>query len=139
MYAFHPMRTLRPCGSLSRALPHFGASEKWMKPVHPSRICRSMPLYYLHVCNGTGFVEDEEGLELPGLEAARSKAIDGLRDIMAAEMRRGEINMGAFIEIEGEDHQLLTIVPFSEAVRVSTEHGQGRDRSSLEEKGPREE
>lgn len=87
-----------------------------------------MPRYYLNICNGSGFVEDEEGFELPGLDAAREKAIDGLRDIMAGEMRRGEINMGSYIEIEDENHRVVMTVPFLEAVRVTTEHGQRGER-----------
>lgn len=97
-----------------------------------------MPRFYLHVCNGSGFVEDEEGTELSGLDEARQKAIDGLRDIMATEMRRGEINMGSFIEIEGEDHRLLMTVPFLEAVRVTSELGPRPDRTPLQEEGLKE-
>ena len=79
-----------------------------------------MPRFYLHVCNGSGFVEDEEGLELPGPEAARDAAIKGLRDIMAGEMQKGEIHAGSYIEVEDEDRRLLTTVFFREAVRVTS-------------------
>ena len=85
-----------------------------------------MPRYYLHVCNGTGFVEDEEGVELPGVDAARRQAIDGLRDIMAAEMRRGEVNMASFIEIEDEDRRLVSTVSFADAIHITSDQGSGR-------------
>jgi hypothetical protein len=75
-----------------------------------------MPLFYLHVCNGNGFVEDEEGTEFPDLAAARLAAIDGLRDILAAEVRAGVLRRASFIEIEDEAHRLVLTVPFSEAV-----------------------
>jgi hypothetical protein len=86
-----------------------------------------MARFYLNLCNGTGFVEDEEGVELPDLEAARAKAVEGLRDIVAGEIRQGELNMGAFISIEDEARRAVGQVSFSEAVRVSSKHAQGRN------------
>jgi hypothetical protein len=82
-----------------------------------------MPKYYLHLCNGTGFTEDQEGSEHPDYEAAHAAALSGLREVMAFEMKRGELNMGSFIEIEDADHKLLAIVPFNEAVSVTNEVG----------------
>jgi len=35
----------------------------------------AMPLFYLHVCNGNGFVADEEGQEFADLAAARAEAV----------------------------------------------------------------
>ena len=77
-----------------------------------------MPHYYLHVCNGNGFVEDEEGQELPDLDAARAAAIRGARDIMADDIRRGELDPASFIEVEDSDHHYLFTLQFSEAVRI---------------------
>lgn len=79
-----------------------------------------MPRFYLHVCNGDGFVEDEEGLDLPSLAAARFKAIQGLRDILAGEIRSGVLRRASFIEIEDERHELVMTVPFLEAVRETS-------------------
>jgi hypothetical protein len=77
-----------------------------------------MPRYYFHVCNGDGFTTDEEGLELPDVHAARTTAIQGLRDIMASELKDGLLKTASFIEIEDENHELLMTVPFVEAVKV---------------------
>ena len=77
-----------------------------------------MPLFYLHVCNGSGFIEDEEGQELPDLAAAREAAIDGARDIMREDIRRGELDPASFIEVEDSEHQHLFTLQFSEAVRI---------------------
>ena len=79
-----------------------------------------MPRYFLHVCNGMGFVEDPEGTELPDLTTARQKAIDGLRDLMAGEMKAGQLNQASFVEIVDEAGGLLTIVSFSDAVDVTS-------------------
>ena len=78
-----------------------------------------MPLYYLHVCNGNGFIEDEEGQDLPDIEAARVAAVRGARDIMSEEIRRGELNRASFIEVEDQDHQYLFTLQFSDAFRIS--------------------
>ena len=87
-----------------------------------------MPLFFLHVCNGDGFTEDDVGHDLPDLAAARQEAIQGLRSIMADEMKNGILNMASFIEIEDEHHELLTTVPFGDAVDVATRIGKRPDR-----------
>ena len=81
----------------------------------------SMPRFYLHICNGSGFVEDDEGQELADLDAARNVAVDGLRDILAGELRSGDLNTASFIEIEDEDHQWVATVSFEDAVRTTEE------------------
>ncbi len=81
-----------------------------------------MPRFYLHVSDGTLFAEDDEGAEFHDIEAARRAAIVGLRDVMAAELKDGQINMAAFVEIEDENHHLLMTVPFLDAVEVLTRH-----------------
>ena len=86
-----------------------------------------MPRFFLHICNGNGFTEDQEGQDLPDLAAAREAAIKGLRDILAGEMRDGEMNLGSFIEIEDEGHRLLMTVPTDAAINVTNERGSGRD------------
>jgi len=78
-----------------------------------------MPLYYMHVCNGTGFVEDQEGHELPDLAAAQREAVKGLRDILAADLKEGEIKMTSFIEVEDEARTLLITVTAEEVVKFT--------------------
>jgi hypothetical protein len=80
-----------------------------------------MPHYYLHVCNGSGFTEDTEGQDFADAEAARSAAIKGIRDIMSEELRKGEINIASFVEIEDEARELIRVVPFTEAVDVRSD------------------
>jgi hypothetical protein len=79
--------------------------------------------FYFHVCNGSGFTEDAEGQELADELAARNEAVRGLRDITAGEMMRGEMNLGSFIEVEDQNHNLVMTIEFDEAVRVSNERG----------------
>jgi hypothetical protein len=83
-----------------------------------------MPRFYLHLCNGSGFTADEEGSDHADFDAAHAAAMAGLREVMADEMKRGELNMGSFVEIEDEQHNLLAIVSFEEAVSVRKEVGE---------------
>ncbi|HYI41179.1 MAG TPA: hypothetical protein VE053_12765 [Allosphingosinicella sp.] len=81
-----------------------------------------MPRFYFHVCNGTGFVQDEEGQELPDLEAARAQAIKSARSIMASDVQRGMLDLSSFIEIENADRQLVQTLCFGEAVDLTKRH-----------------
>jgi hypothetical protein len=83
-----------------------------------------VPRYYFHICNGTGFVQDEEGLELPGPEAARAEAVRSARSIMASDVQRGMLDLSSFIEIEDEEHRLVQTLGFGEAVDLTRRHSQ---------------
>ena len=78
-----------------------------------------MPLFFFHICNGNGFIEDEEGRELADEAEARASALAGARDIMAEEMRAGQLNPASFIEVEDSEHRYLFTLPFSEAYTVN--------------------
>jgi hypothetical protein len=78
-----------------------------------------MPHYFFHVCNGDGFTEDEEGRDLPDEAAARAAAIMGARDIMAEEMRAGQLNPASFIEVEDSERRHLFTLLFKDAYTVN--------------------
>jgi hypothetical protein len=81
-----------------------------------------MPRFYFHVCNGTGFVQDEEGQEFPDLEAARAEAIRSARSIMSSEVHRGILDLSSFIEIEDEQSRHVLTLGFQEAVDLTQRH-----------------
>jgi hypothetical protein len=81
-----------------------------------------MPRFFFHVCNGTGFVQDEEGQELADLEAARAEAIRHARSIMASDVQRGMLDLSSFIEIEDERRRLCQTLAFAEAVDLTRRH-----------------
>jgi hypothetical protein len=81
-----------------------------------------MPRFFMHVCNGNGFVEDQEGVELANGDLARVRAIEAARDVMAGDLRRGELDLSSFIEVEDEEHNLLFTLHFSEAVKLTARH-----------------
>ncbi len=80
-----------------------------------------MPRFHLHICDGRDFTEDEEGLELPDLAAARDAAIDRLRTILGGELRAGVLRRAAFVEVEDERRRLVLTVTFGEAVAEPAE------------------
>ena len=77
-----------------------------------------MPCFYFHVCDGEGFCEDPEGLELPDVAAARDSAIRSARSMMVEQLMAGKLNLASFIEVEDEERNLLFTVTFEEAVTV---------------------
>jgi hypothetical protein len=77
-----------------------------------------MARYYLHINNGGGYAEDPEGQELPNLDEAHRRAIDGVRSLLSEEARHGQLDLSGSIEIADGDGNILLIVPFSEAVNL---------------------
>jgi hypothetical protein len=77
-----------------------------------------MPRFFFHVCDGNGFTEDEEGRELLDEAEARFVALTGARDIMAEEMRAGQLDPASFIEVEDGEHRHLFTLLFSDAYTV---------------------
>jgi hypothetical protein len=80
-----------------------------------------MPVFFFHLCNGNGFVEDEEGQELSDAPTARTKAVEAMRDLISGEVRNGTLNMSSFIEIEDDHHELIETVTFADAIAVDTQ------------------
>jgi hypothetical protein len=81
-----------------------------------------MPRFFLHICNGTGFVEDEEGRELADESVARAEALLAARDVMSADLRKGELDLSSFIEVEDEHKNLLFTLTFAEAVQIKNRY-----------------
>jgi hypothetical protein len=55
-------------------------------------------------------VEDPEGLELPSLQAAQEEALQGIRDVVAADIKGGhEVTLEAIIIADNQGRQLATV------------------------------
>ena len=78
-----------------------------------------MPRYYFPIQNGDGSAPDDEGMELPDFEAAWIHAVAGARSMMSDSIRRGKLDLAAYIEIEDEARAVLERVTFREAVTIS--------------------
>lgn len=79
----------------------------------------SMPIYRFHVMNDID-APDEEGLELDNLALAHLKAIDAARDLAAAAVRQGRLNLQHRIEVEDETGSVVMTVTFADAIEVSS-------------------
>lgn len=77
-----------------------------------------MPHFYFHVSNGTGETRDEEGADLPDLDAARAKALSGIRSILREELGRGMLDFGGMIRVADPQGRVVLEVPFDSAVEV---------------------
>jgi hypothetical protein len=80
-----------------------------------------MPLFFLHVYNRTGSSRDEEGLDLPDLDAARTQAVQGIRSILRDEVGRGKIDFEGHIDIADESGRVLATVTYHDAVDLREE------------------
>lgn len=79
-----------------------------------------MPRYYFHLRNGAGFVEDEEGRDLPDPEAARSEALKGVRSILCEDVLGGVVDLRGSLEVVDQDGVRILLLPFAEAVEFRT-------------------
>lgn len=67
-----------------------------------------MPRYYFHVFDDEETF-DEEGSELPDLEAAREYAKDNARALVCESVKKGHLNLDHRIEIEDEAGQRVAL------------------------------
>ncbi len=77
-----------------------------------------MPRYLFHVCDGAGFCEDADGIELPDRDAAFQEAIRSARSLMVDEIIQGRLSLASFIEVEDENGVHLFTVTFEDAVEI---------------------
>ena len=79
---------------------------------------RAVPRFYFHLLNDVD-ASDEEGKELPDLEAARRHAIQNLR-FTAAEMikEQGKLVPGHCINIEDASGNVLDSVSVADVVKI---------------------
>jgi hypothetical protein len=73
--------------------------------------------YFFHLYNDAD-VMDDEGVDLPDLDAARANAVKEAREIMAETVAEGRINFSHRIDIADESGAVLAAVTFAEAVRI---------------------
>jgi len=76
-----------------------------------------MPRYYFHLRDGE-HTEDEEGLDLPDIEAARNVALEAARDIVCADIKHGWLNLDYRIVVADEDGATVLTMTFREAFEI---------------------
>ena len=76
-----------------------------------------MPRYFFHVYDDI-IAQDEEGLELPDLAAARLNALIGARDLITEQVRHGYIVLSHWIDVVDEQGEKVLAVTFRDAVDI---------------------
>ena len=76
-----------------------------------------MPRFYFHIFDDTVSM-DECGQVADDIEAARVIALDGARELVCEQVRRGYLNLENYILVAGEQGQELCRIQFREAFTV---------------------
>ena len=76
-----------------------------------------MPRYYFHLYNHDR-IPDEEGVDLPDLAAARQEAVLSARELMAADVARGRLQLDQRIEVTDENSRIVLAVPFRDTIEI---------------------
>jgi len=69
-----------------------------------------MPHYYFHVREGSTLNRDNEGQDLPNVEAAREEAISIFREILGEKLLHGGSLNSCSIEISDETGRVVDVV-----------------------------
>ena len=80
-----------------------------------------MPVYFFHIRNNVSLLEDEEGTDLPDLEAAKSQALRSARDTLCQELRAGYLDLRFRIEVEDANKQVVHILKLADAFKIIPE------------------
>ena len=75
-----------------------------------------MTRYFFHIRSRTERIKDREGADFDTLPAALTEARLAAREILAEDMRKGQIDETRIFEIVDEQGQLVARLPFSEAI-----------------------
>jgi hypothetical protein len=76
-----------------------------------------MPRFYFHLYNDV-IATDEEGRELPDLEAARAAAVHDVRSVMSDEVLKGKLTLSHRIVVADESGRVVATVRYADAVEV---------------------
>ena len=74
-----------------------------------------MPRFHFHVRDSDSLLEDLEGADFPGLDAARAGAVAASREILAERIKAGLPLGGLQFEIHDEAGRLVATVPIRDA------------------------
>ena len=76
-----------------------------------------MPRFFFHLYNDI-ISTDEEGRELPDLEAARTAAVQEVRSVMTEDVLKGKVTLSHRIVVADENGCVVATVRFADAVEV---------------------
>jgi hypothetical protein len=76
-----------------------------------------MPRYFFNLYDDCVLI-DEEGAELPTVDAAWQRALHVAREMACQEVLEGKLTLSHRIEVEDEDRKPIVVIPFGDAVTV---------------------
>ena len=104
------------CRELAANPRHGGTA--WQRPAsHPP-----MTRYFFDMHNGTGDLIDDEGLDLPDVDAARAQAVESIRAVLSAEVLEGALDLTGYLQVREGQTDVLAI-PYAEALALTLPDG----------------
>ena len=76
-----------------------------------------MPRFFFHIIDDL-VINDDEGIELPDVEAARGTALTGARAMICEQVAKGRITLHHRVEVEDEDGGPVLTLTFGDAVTI---------------------
>jgi hypothetical protein len=77
----------------------------------------AVPRFFFHLYDDIVAL-DEEGIELPGVQTARERAIASAKAIACAEVLEGHLNLKHRIDIAKEGGEVVATVRFRDAIEL---------------------
>lgn len=75
-----------------------------------------MSHYFFHICGRNERIEDLEGADFDTLQAAIAEARLAAREILAEDVRKGQVDDTRLLEIVDEQGRLVARMPFADAI-----------------------
>jgi hypothetical protein len=74
--------------------------------------------YFMHLRDGSDEMLDAEGKDFPSLDELRTAVLFSARDLMAADIRNGVLDLRFRIDAEDEQGAIVYALPFESAVNI---------------------
>jgi hypothetical protein len=78
-----------------------------------------MARYFLNLHERGTVLVDEDGVDRPGLEAARTEALRTVRAIMSSDVNEGHLCLSGSVEVMDDAGQTVATVPFKDAIMIT--------------------
>jgi hypothetical protein len=76
-----------------------------------------VPRFFFHVIDDA-VSQDDEGLDLPDLEAARAEALAGIREMICGQVNQGYLILHHRVDIEEENGGTVLSLTFGDALTI---------------------
>jgi hypothetical protein len=77
-----------------------------------------MARFYFHLEDRSGFIADEEGVDLPDVDSAHRHALQAARLIICDEVVRGHVDLSQTILVEDQTGRRLVDLRFRDALAI---------------------